>query len=372
MERKQDLLRSNDKPTAEPEKGRCFMVTEEDRQLVRRELGSMGHSTSIRTGPASNNAHTSPQARSTGQAAHPKSKFIKEVVGTPHDPAHAKPQSVLLATVQDDRVVMKEWSGLRGGGEDSFKSPSLFWEIRLKESTVRASEHARQSKTSSVFQIVEACDMLDQLTGRDLASIDPSVFEKVKEQIFSAIFADYEAISKIQGAFKTKLALFQSCVPYSVIAERQFSTIQLLEAKLNQLKQQLIESPQAKSFTNSGTQTSTSELDKSSGVNALRDRIDQMQAIILDLSAEKFEVQLNANQAVNDAKGETTGLRDQLERITARSDAVQREAETIRGKAENTFQRAKELEDQNEKLWSRSTGLLSLRECSSDCSMSCC
>jgi len=332
--------------------GHAHLVTAEDRAFIRKEHA--GRSTgSTRTWNTGNN--TSSPGGKPGGHQHPKSKFLKaEVQPSP-------PQGKTgIVTVQEEGAVMKEWSAVRGGdSNEQFKSPSLFWEIRLKESKVKASELEKQSKQSSVFQIIEACDMLNQFTGRDAANIDPTVLEQVKEQIFVGLFADYAQQSK-RGGFKSKLHMLQACVPYYVIAERQFADNQRISMRLAEIEKQLEDEPKAKSFSSSYTQTATEELNKTSGVDALREHIDQLQAIITDLSAEKFTVKLQAEEAVSAAHGDNQNLRDQLERITTRSDAVKSEAELIRANAEVMKDRNVKLESENQNVWARSQGLNAL------------
>lgn len=336
--------------------GHSHLVTAGDRAFISKEHAGRGTAPS-RTWTSSSN--TSPGGKPAGQ--HPKSKFLKAEMSAA--PANAPPQGKAgIVTIQEDGAVMKEWSAMRGGdSNDHFKSPSLFWEIRLKESKVKASELEKQSKQSSVFQIIEACDMLNQFTGRDAANIDPAVLEQVKEQIFQGLFADYAQQSK-RGGFKSKLQMLQACVPYYVIAERQFADNQRISVRLSELEKQLQDEPKATSFTSSGTQTATDELNKTSGVDALRENIDQLQAIITDLNAEKFAVKLQADEAISAAQGDNINLRDQLERISARSDAVMSEAEIIRANAEVMKDRNAKLETENSLIWTRSTGLVVTRK----------
>lgn len=353
MEREMALVSSDVKKEkdAKPKKGgmgHAHLVTAEDRAFVTKEHAGRG---AVMSRTWSSSSNTSPGGKPGGQ--HPKSKFLKAETQT----ANAPLVKAGIVTVQEDGAVMKEWSGMRGGdSNDHFKSPSLFWEIRLKESKVKATELEKQSKQSSVFQIIEACDMLNQFTGRDAANIDPAVLEQVKEQIFMGLFADYAQQSK-RGGFKSKLQMLQACVPYYVIAERQFSDNQRISVRLSELEKQFQDEPKAKSFTSSGTQTATEELNKTSGVNALREHIDQLQAIITDLNAERFAIKLQADEAIGAAHGDNQNLRDQLERISARSDAVMSEAEIIRADAEVMKDRNAKLETENKQVWERSQGL---------------
>jgi len=299
-----------------------------------------------------NNAHSSPQRKGAG-AAHPKSKFLKSEASPA--PAH-QPGRAGIVTVQEEGAVMKEWSAVRGGdGQDHWKSPSLFWEIRLKESKVKASEHEKNAKKSSIHQIIEACDMLNHFSGRDAANIDPAILEQVKDQIFAGIFADYATNSKKN--YRSKLELLQSCVPYYVVAERQFSETHKLSLRLQELEKQFLDEPKAKSFVAVSTQTATDELNKTSGIDALRATIDKMQALITDLSAEKFAVKLDAEEKVTAAQSENVSLRDQLDKLIAHSAAIMAETELIRANAELMSDKNAKTEGQNENLWARSSGL---------------
>ena len=331
--------------------GNTRLITEEDRRVIGKELAGRG-AQQVRI-------WTSAQQMLPGhgkQAAHPKAKFLHTSLSQPPpgERAHTKPAGIV--TVQEEGAVMKEFSAVRGGeSHDRFKSASLFWEIRLKESRVRAAEHEKHSTGSSVFRIVEACDMLHQLAGRDVSNVDPSVLEQVKEQIFTGLFADYASKGKQQ--FRTKLDLFKACVPYYVIAERQFAENEQLRLRVREFEKENEDAPKAKSFSVAFTQTSTEELNKTSGVDALRENIDQLQAIITDLQAEKFRVHLTAEETVISATAENQSLKDQLQRIKAQSDAVMAEAEILRKDLSEIKKKNSELETRNETIWQRASGL---------------
>ena len=337
------------------------LVTAQDRAAVKKEVGRCNSNAPPKTWSASNNASPQgpqgPQGRLGAHAAHPKAKFVKPE--DPHDvPAHTQGGSkdLKLVTVQEDGAVMKEWSAVHATGQDSFKSSSLFWEIRLKESRVRASEHEKHSKQSSVFQILEACDMLSQITGRDAACIDPTIWEQVKDMLFAGIFADYTVKSK-KGGFKSRLDMLKSCVPYYMIAERQHADHQKIFQEVLELRKLLDDKPKATSFNTAATQTSTAEMNAASGFDALNQRIDQMQAIISEISAEKFSIKLDADEKVLAAVVESENLKDQLEHLTQRSNAISAESETIRADFELMRDKSKTLDEQNQQLWERSSGL---------------
>ena len=325
--------------------GHLHMVTDQDRKIISKELA----------GRAGAPARTWGNTQS--KSAHPKSKFLKTETHSPvSEKANSKPAATGLVTVQEEGAVMKEWSAVRGGdSQDQFKSPSLFWEIRLKESKVRAAEHEKHSTSSSIYMIIEACDMLNQVTGRDAAHIDPAVLEQVREQIFTGLFADY-ATNRRKGGFRSKLDLLRACVPYYVIAERQFAENQKLTVRLKEIEKMLEDEPKAKSFTSTASQTSTNELNKTSGLDTLRERIDQMQQIITDLSAEKFQIKLDADNKISATSVDNQNLRDQLERIKSQADKVMAESEVIRANAQMLKDTNSKLELQKEELWSRSSG----------------
>jgi prefoldin subunit 5 len=203
--------------------------------------------------------------------------------------------------------------------------------------------------------------MLHQLAGRDASNVDPSVLEQVKEQIFTGLFADYASKGKQQ--FRTKLDLFKTCVPYYVIAERQFAENEQLRLRVREFEKANEDAPKAKSFSVAFTQTSTEELNKTSGVDALRENIDQLQAIITDLQAEKFRVHLTAEETVNSATAENQNLKDQLQHIKAQSDAVMAEAEILRKEISEIKERNSQLETRNETIWQRASGLLHPLRC---------
>ena len=110
--------------------GNTRLITEEDRRVIGKELAGRG-AQQVRI-------WTSAQQMGPGQgkqAAHPKAKFLNKPDSQPlpGEKAHAKPAGIV--TVQEEGAVMKEFSAVRGGeSQDRFKSASLFWEIRLKES----------------------------------------------------------------------------------------------------------------------------------------------------------------------------------------------------------------------------------------------
>eukprot|EP00802_Teleaulax_amphioxeia_P012199 Tamp_12237.p1 GENE.Tamp_12237~~Tamp_12237.p1 ORF type:complete len:507 (+),score=135.59 Tamp_12237:64-1521(+) len=329
-----------------PSQGHAHMITEEDRRVIGKELAGRG---AVRTW----------QQLAPGQGkpgAHPKAKFLNKAESQPPpgEKTHSKPAGIV--TVQEEGAVMKEFSAIRGGdAHDHFKSASLFWEIRLKESRVRAAEHEKRSTQSSVFMIVEACDMLHQLAGRDAANVDPGVLEQVKEQIFTGLFADYATKGKQQ--FRTKLDMLKACVPYYVIAERLFAENEALKLRVQEFEKANADAPKAKSFSSAATQTSTDELNKTSGVDALRESIDQLQTIITELQAEKFRIQLTADEKVSTATAENQNLKDQLDRIKSQTESVMAEAEILRKDVYDIKERNSQLETRNDALWQRSTGL---------------
>ena len=332
------------------------LVTDDDRQLIRREQAAFTEARGGGVHSAASPRHRTWSHGSPGKAAspaHPKAKFLlkSDGVGSPSGVgARGRPPPGVLS-VADDAAVMKEWSGVRGSDTtEAFKSPSLFWEIRLKESKVRTAD--RSKKQSPFFQIIEACDMLNQFSGRDAASLDPAVLDQVKEQIFSAIFADY-ATNKQKGTFRTKLDLLRACVPYAVVAERQFSELQRANDRVSELEKKLFKDLEAKSCTSSSTQTVEDELNKVSGVDKLLETVEKLQIIVNDLNAEKFTIKLEAEEKVSKSTAEMQSLRDQLERVFSRSEAVMSEAELIRADAEMAKDKKKELEDHNEILHRR-------------------
>jgi len=344
-------VRGGRRVTGMPSQGHAHMITEEDRRVIGKELAGRG---AVRTW----------QQLAPGQGkpgAHPKAKFLNKAESQPPpgEKTHSKPAGIV--TVQEEGAVMKEFSAIRGGdAHDHFKSASLFWEIRLKESRVRAAEHEKRSTQSSVFMIVEACDMLHQLAGRDAANVDPGVLEQVKEQIFTGLFADYATKGKQQ--FRTKLDMLKACVPYYVIAERLFAENEALKLRVQEFEKANADAPKAKSFSSAATQTSTDELNKTSGVDALRESIDQLQTIITELQAEKFRIQLTADEKVSTATAENQNLKDQLDRIKSQTESVMAEAEILRKDVYDIKERNSQLETRNDALWQRSTGLSTSRD----------
>jgi hypothetical protein len=69
-------------------------------------------------------------------------------------------------------------TAFKGDKFENFKSPSLFWEIRLKESQVSAEKVVRPTASS----IIEICDVLSEYSNR-LSSQGDSIFPSIKEQV---------------------------------------------------------------------------------------------------------------------------------------------------------------------------------------------
>ncbi len=75
-----------------------------------------------------------------------------------------------------------------------FKSPALFWEIRLKESNVRAVE--KVSARPSASQLVEACHVLDQYSERVMLQGD-GVLATIKEQVDPLTILDCKRVQSV-------------------------------------------------------------------------------------------------------------------------------------------------------------------------------
>lgn len=84
-----------------------------------------------------------------------------------------------LVTVPPDPT-MKEWSAVKGEMHDRFKSPALFWEIRMKETKPIASDEATIRPTT--LQLMHSCDILEQYSERAAFAGD-EVMTDVKEQV---------------------------------------------------------------------------------------------------------------------------------------------------------------------------------------------
>ena len=155
------------------------LVDEKDRRLVQKELlPTDGRTEKKETASAS--CTTLPN-KFQNQGKSPRSKFLKtdklaSLAQRPQKPAVA-PQS--FVSVQEP-IFLKDWNVASKNGDkyENFKSPSLFWEIRLKEAKVTTEKAARPN----MLQIFELCDVLEEYSKR-LALQGDIIFPSIKEQV---------------------------------------------------------------------------------------------------------------------------------------------------------------------------------------------
>ena len=138
-----------------------------------------------------------------------------------------------LVTVPSD-TVLKEWSSVKGEMQDRFKSPALFWEIRMKETKPIADESEKAMRPTTL-QLMHSCDILEQYCERAENAGD-SVMTEIKEQVFTALFADYFGKAH-QG--RSRLDHIQSCVPYYIVVERLFEEKAALENRVLDLERHI-------------------------------------------------------------------------------------------------------------------------------------
>ena len=149
------------------------LVAEQDRKLAEKELLSA--------------SCTSLPNRLQSLGKSPRSKFLKteKLAALPVTPRQQPAQRPPLAAATQTFVSVQEpafirdWNGFTPRGEkyENFKSPSLFWEIRLKESKITAEKASRPT----LNQIIELCEVLEEYSKR-LSSQGDIVFPSVKEQ----------------------------------------------------------------------------------------------------------------------------------------------------------------------------------------------
>jgi hypothetical protein len=138
-----------------------------------------------------------------------------------------------LVTVPSD-TVLKEWSSVKGEMQDRFKSPALFWEIRMKE-TKPIVDESEKAVRPTTLQLMHSCDIFEQYCERAENAGD-SVMTEIKEQVFTALFADY--LGKVQQG-RSRLDHIQSCVPYYIVVERLFEEKASLEKRVQDLERHI-------------------------------------------------------------------------------------------------------------------------------------
>jgi hypothetical protein len=148
------------------------LIEDQDRKLTEKELLSASCILSLPT-----------KASTMGKS--PRSKFLKTELAAQSTSPRFKTGQHQHSTMQtfvsvQEPPLPRDWTGFspRVDKYENFKSPSLFWEIRLQESKLATEKAARPT----VSQIIQACDVLEEYSNR-LASQGDTVFPAIKEQV---------------------------------------------------------------------------------------------------------------------------------------------------------------------------------------------
>mmetsp|Transcript_30355 Transcript_30355/g.62536 ORF Transcript_30355/g.62536 Transcript_30355/m.62536 type:complete len:549 (+) Transcript_30355:55-1701(+) len=312
---------ANSGPAGHPE-----FIEDADRKVVGKEL-------------LVNQSPNSPVAKQGAKS--PRTKFVKSE--STQRPA-VLDRSSGLVTVQEEHAVLKEWSAVKTEKHEKFKSPALFWEIRLKESNVKAVE--KVSARPSAFQLVEACHVLEQYSERVELSGD-GVLSTIKEQLFSAAFADYNANQR--HSYASRRHLLQSCVPYYVIAERQHTELLVLKRKLTNLERQL-HVPSSRSYNSSGTQTVKDEMDIVSGMSKLKALLLEKEEELTQKEAERFTEKLEADEWQKRATSQIDSLTEQVTRLTAKETAIRSKWEMEKAQSDTLREQVIKMREENDRL----------------------
>lgn len=168
-------------------------------------------------------------------------------------------------------------------------------------------------------------------------------------QLFSSLFADYNANNHREQFYPSRKHLLQACVPYYIIAERQHSESVSNKRRLASLESQLAV-PSSRSFHSSETQTDQDELDINSGMFALKKKVAEMFDELSRQESERFSDKLEAEEFKNNANIQLESMRDQLNKVTVKEAFIRSQWEMEKASGEALKEQVVRLRAENDRL----------------------